>query len=97
MVRKHNRVADALDCAATPRWRATVFGCALAFAVCHLLAVATDSQAAGLKASLPLEVAHFAAVLCRFLVPFGILLAGIAASCASRWRKSASDIGPQSL
>jgi hypothetical protein len=97
MARKHNRVADALNFAASPRWRATVLWAAVAFAVCHGLAVATDSHGASLNGNLPLELVHFVAVLCRFLMPFGIMLAGSTALLASRWRRSASDIGPQSL
>ena len=95
MARKH-RIADALSFAATPCCRGTVFWAALAFAACHLLAAGTDSPAAGVNANLTLELIHFVAVLCRFLIPFGIMLAGFAL-LASRWRRSASDIGPQSL
>ena len=97
MARKHNRVADALNFAATPRWRATVLWAAVAFAVCHGVAVATDAHGASLKGNLPLELVHFVAVLCRFLMPFGIMLAGFTAVLASKWRRSASGIDPQSL
>lgn len=97
MARNRNRVADALDFAATPRWRAAVFWSAVAFAVCHGLALATDSQGASLNGNLPLELVHFVAVLCRFLMPFGIMLAGFTAFLANKWRRNASGIDPRSL
>ena len=96
MARNQNRVADALNFAATPRWRATVLWAAVAFAICHVLAVATDAHGASLN-GLSLELVHFLAVLCRFLMPFGIMLAGCTAVLASKRRRNASGIGPQSL
>jgi ABC-type dipeptide/oligopeptide/nickel transport system permease component len=95
MAHKRIRIDDALEFAATPGGRSTVFWAAMAFAACHLVAWSTEPSAANLSGSLRQELIHFGAVLCRFVLPCAVMLAGLAAYIASKLRKSAADTRPR--
>ena len=59
---------------------------AVSFAVCHLAVLATAPTsvviAGDLAADIPRQLVYMAAVLCRFAVPLGVMLIGMA------WRGS---------
>jgi hypothetical protein len=97
MARKRIRIEHVLEFAATPRGRSTVFWAAMAFAACHLVALSTEQSAAAASDSLPQQLIHFSAVLCRFVLPFAVMASGLALYVASKLRKSAADSRPRSL
>jgi heme/copper-type cytochrome/quinol oxidase subunit 2 len=97
MARKRIRIEDVLEFAATPRGRSTVFWAAMAFAVCHIVALSTEQSAVNLSDSLPQQLIHFSAVLCRFVLPFAVMVSGLATYIASKLRRSAADSRPRSL
>jgi hypothetical protein len=71
---------DLLHFASTSRSRSTVTFAAASFAVCHLIVMGTASAAAGgsadLQGEIPRQLIHFAAELCRFALPLGVMLVG---------------------
>jgi heme/copper-type cytochrome/quinol oxidase subunit 2 len=97
MARKRIRIEDVLEFAATPRARSTVFWAAMAFAVCHMVALSTEQSAANLSDSLAQPLIHFSAVLCRFVLPFTVMVSGLATYLISKLRRSAADSQPRSL
>jgi hypothetical protein len=72
---------ELLRFASTSRLRSTVTLAAVAFAICHLVAMATGSAAAGgtadLEGDIPRQLIHFAAELCRFALPLGVMVVGM--------------------
>jgi hypothetical protein len=81
MALKSQVVDDLLHFASTSRLRSTVTLAAASFAVCHLLVMATGSASAGatgdLQAEIPRQLIHFAAELCRFALPLGVMVVGM--------------------
>jgi hypothetical protein len=73
MIHKPPLVDHLLQLASAPRSRLVVTAAAVSFVVCHVVVLATD-----LETEVPRQLIHFAAVLCRFAVPFGIMLVGMA-------------------
>jgi len=86
MARKTILAEDAWQFAATPLARSTVFWAAVAFAACHLVALATEPAALNLKGDMQRELIHFAAVLFRFVLPFAVMLIGLGSFVATRSR-----------
>jgi hypothetical protein len=72
---------DFLHFTATSRSKSTVTLAAVSFAVCHLIVMGTGSAPAGGTADLSLEIPrqliHFAAELCRFALPLGVMIVGL--------------------
>jgi hypothetical protein len=72
---------DLLHFASTPRSRSTVTLAAVSFAVCHVVVMGTSPVAASGTADLDLEIPrqliHFAAELCRFALPLGVMIVGV--------------------
>lgn len=68
---------DLLHFASTPRSRATVTLAAVSFAVCHLLVMGTGPTPVDLPDAIPRQLLHFAAELCRFALPLGVMIFGI--------------------
>jgi len=58
-----------------------VTAAAVSFAICHLVvlaaAPASVAVAGNLDAEIPRQLVYFAAVLCRFAVPLGIMIVGM--------------------
>ena len=81
MAHKIRLVDDMLHLASTSRSRSVVTAAAISFAICHfvVLAAAPASVAVGgnLDAEIPRQLVYFAAVLCRFAVPLGIMIVGM--------------------
>jgi surface polysaccharide O-acyltransferase-like enzyme len=81
MAHKIRLVDDLLHLASTSRSRSVVTAAAISFAICHfvVLAVAPTSLAIAndLDAEIPRQLVYFAAVLCRFAVPLGIMIVGM--------------------
>jgi hypothetical protein len=80
MAHKSPVVDDLLHLASAPRSRSVVMAAAVSFAVCHVVVLATAPAAivsGDLDAEIPRQLVQFAAVLCRFAVPFGILIVGM--------------------
>ena len=80
MTHKSPLVDHLLQVASAPRSRSVVTAAAVSFAVCHVVVLATAPAgiaAGNLDAELPRQLIQFAAVLCRFAVPFGIMLVGM--------------------
>jgi hypothetical protein len=78
-------VDSLLHLASTSRARSVVTVAAVSFAVCHLVVLATAPTsvaiAGNLDVEIPRELVYLAAVLCRFAVPLGVMIVGIA-----QWR-----------
>ncbi len=74
-----SRVNDLLQLASASRTRSAVALAAISFAICHLVAQGTGAADNG-RLSDDLEITrqltHFAAELCRFVLPLGFLAAG---------------------
>jgi hypothetical protein len=72
---------DLLHFASTSRSRSTVTLAAVSFAVCHVVVMGTGpaavSGSADLDLDLPRQLIHFAAELCRFALPLGVMFVGI--------------------
>jgi hypothetical protein len=96
MARKQICIDDVLEFAATQRGRSTVFWAAMAFAACHMAALLTEQSGANPNESLQLQLIHFAAVLCRFVLPCAVMLTGVATFVASKLRGSVSGSLPRS-
>jgi hypothetical protein len=76
-----SQVFDAfLHFASTSRSRSMVTLAAVSFAVCHLAVMATSaapmSGTADLDLDIPRQLIHFAAELCRFALPLGVVVIG---------------------
>ena len=72
---------DLLHFASTSRSRTTVTLAAVSFALCHLVVLSTGSALAGaasdLQGEIPRQLIHFAAELCRFALPLGVMVVGM--------------------
>jgi hypothetical protein len=72
---------DLLHFASTSRSRSTVTLAAVSFAVCHLVVMGTGSApvsgSADLQGEIPRQLIHFAAELCRFALPLGVMVIGM--------------------
>ena len=72
---------DLLHFASTSRSRSTVTLAAVSFAVCHLVVMGTGaapaSGSADLQGDIPRQLIHFAAELCRFALPLGVMVIGM--------------------
>jgi hypothetical protein len=81
MAHRYRLVDGLLHLASTSRSRSVVTAAAISFAICHfvVLAAAPASVAAAgnLDAEIPRQLVYFAAVLCRFAVPLGIMIVGM--------------------
>jgi hypothetical protein len=81
MAHKAQLFDNLLNFASTQRSKSTVTLAAVSFAVCHLLFVGTAPVRAGaadLDVEIPRQLMHFAAELCRFILPLGFMVAGFA-------------------
>jgi hypothetical protein len=96
MARKQIRLDDVLEFAATPHGRSTVFWAAMAFAVCHMAALLTEQSSVNPNELLQQQLIHFAAVLCRFVLPCAVMLTGVGSFVASKLRGSVSGSPPRS-
>jgi hypothetical protein len=72
---------ELLHFVSTSRSRSTVTLAAVSFAICHLVALGTGPSA-GVTADpdleIPRQLLHFAAEVCRFVLPLGFMVAGFA-------------------
>lgn len=72
---------DFLHFASTERSRSMVTLAAVSFAFCHLVVMGTSaapaSGAADMDLEIPRQLIHFAAELCRFALPLGVVVVGI--------------------
>jgi hypothetical protein len=82
MANVHGAWDSFLHGVSTPRSRSAVTFAAVSFAVCHLVVMGSGSSPAGITADLDVEIPrqllYFGAVICRFALPLGILVAGFA-------------------
>jgi hypothetical protein len=80
MALKSRFVDDLLRVASASRSRSAVTLAAVSFAICHFIAMGTATAnaavTADLDAEIPLQLIHFAAVVCRFVLPLGFMVAG---------------------
>jgi hypothetical protein len=80
MARKSHFVDDLLRFVSASRSRSAVTLAAVSFAICHLVVLGTATANAAatvdLDAEIPLQLIHFAAVVCRFALPLGFMVAG---------------------
>jgi hypothetical protein len=82
MAHKFPLVDGLLHLASTSHARSVVTIAAVSFAVCHFVVLATAPTSAvlagNLDADIPRELLYLAAVLCRFAVPLGVMIVGVA-------------------
>ncbi len=86
MARNYRVFDELLDFVSTSRSRSTVTLAAVSFAICHLAAMATGSAvgvASDSDLEIPRQLIHFAAEFCRFVLPFGFMVAGFATRAKS--------------
>ena len=80
MALKAHFVDDLLRFASASRSRSAVTLAAVSFAICHFIvmgtATANAAVTADLDAEIPRQLIHFAAVVCRFALPLGFMVAG---------------------
>jgi hypothetical protein len=69
-----------LHFASAARSKSAITLAAVSFAVCHLVAMgtATSGASADSDVEIPRQLLHFAAELCRFVLPLGFMVAGFA-------------------
>jgi hypothetical protein len=76
-----SQVDDLLNFASSSRSRSMVTLAAVSFAVCHLVVMGTGaapvSGSADLDLDIPRQLIHFAAELCRFALPLGVVVIGM--------------------
>jgi hypothetical protein len=81
MAHKIRLVDGLLHLASTSRSRSVVTAAAISFAICHCVVLATAPAsipiAGNFDAEIPRQLVYFAAVLCRFAVPLGIMIVGM--------------------
>jgi hypothetical protein len=81
MAVKSQVFGDLLHFASTSRSKSTVTLAAVSFAVCHLVVMGTYaapvSGTADLDLEIPRQLVHFAAELCRFALPLGVVIVGM--------------------
>jgi hypothetical protein len=76
-----SRVFDSLlQFASATRSKSAVTLAAVSFAICHLVVMGTASSGVStdLDAEIPRQLVHYAAELCRFVLPLGFMVAGFA-------------------
>jgi surface polysaccharide O-acyltransferase-like enzyme len=81
MAPKSRFVDDLLRVASASRSRSAVTLAAVSFAICHFVVMRTvtaNAATADLDAEIPLQLIHFAAVVCRFALPLGFMVVGFA-------------------
>jgi hypothetical protein len=80
MAHKHAVVDDLLHRLFTTRSRSAVTLAAVSFAICHCAVIASTPGPGGLSADfdveIPRQLIHFAAAICRFVLPLGFMAAG---------------------
>jgi len=71
---------DLLHFASASRSKSAVTLAAVSFAVCHLVVVgnASSGVSADIDVEIPRQLIHFGAELCRFALPLGFMVAGLA-------------------
>jgi hypothetical protein len=83
MALKSYLVDDLLRFASASRSRSAVTLAAISFAICHVIvmgtATASGAVSSDLDAEIPRQLIHFAAVVCRFALPLGFMVAGFTA------------------
>jgi len=69
-----------LHFASASRSKSAVTLAAVSFAICHLAVIWTASSGvvADMDVEIPRQLFHFAAELCRFVLPLGFMVAGFA-------------------
>jgi hypothetical protein len=81
MAAKSQAFDELLHFASTSRSRSMVTLAAVSFAVCHVIVMGTGgspmSGAADLDVEIPRQLIHFAAELCRFALPLGVVVVGM--------------------
>jgi hypothetical protein len=74
----HGVLNELLRYASTSRLKSAVSLAAISFAVCHVMAMATNPSATAiigdLDADIPRQLLHFGAVLCRFALPLLVMI-----------------------
>ena len=82
MAHKHAVVDDLLHRFSTSRSRSAVTLAAVSFALCHCAVIASTPGPAGISADfdveIPRQLIHFAAAICRFVLPLGFMVAAFA-------------------
>jgi hypothetical protein len=82
MAYRHGLLGGLLQLASASRLRSTVTLAAVSFAICHLVSLGTGpgpaAGSADLDVEIPRQLIHFAAELCRFALPLGFMVAGLA-------------------
>ena len=82
MAYRRGQLSDLLQLVSTSRLRSAVTLAAVSFAICHLVSMGTGTGPAGgsadLDVEIPRQLIHFAAALCRFVLPLGFMVAGLA-------------------
>jgi hypothetical protein len=81
MALKAQVFGNLLNFASTQRSKSTVTLAAVSFAICHLVVMGTAPVHVGgadLDVEIPRQLMHFAAELCRFILPLGFMVAGLA-------------------
>jgi hypothetical protein len=81
MAVKSQAFDDFLHFASTSRSRSIVTLAAVSFAVCHVVVMGSSpapvSVITDLDAEIPRQLIHFAAELCRFALPLGVVIVGM--------------------
>jgi len=95
MALKSRFVDDLLRVASASRSRSAVTLAAVSFAICHFFVMGTATANAGVSADLdvqiPLQLIHFAAVVCRFALPLGFMVVGFAAHAKAKQAGTAGE------
>jgi hypothetical protein len=83
-------VDDLLCAASTSRSKSLVTLAAVSFAVCHVLVMLTSPSpihgSVEGDPDIPRQLVHFAAMLCRFALPLGVMVVGIIQSRSKQSR-----------
>lgn len=77
MAHKTRVFDDLLHFASTSRSRSMVTLAAVSFAICHLFVMGTGPTPVDLQDAVPRQLIHFAAELCRFALPLGVMVVGM--------------------
>ncbi len=73
MAARHTGFEDIVEFATTQGSRSLVCLAAVSFAVFHGIAVASSAAAGDLGSDIEWQIIHLGAVLCRFVLPFGLM------------------------
>ena len=79
MAHRTRGLEELLDYTSTPAWRSAILFAAVAFAVCHLIALVTpplDLNANADTLNAP-QLVNLVAILARFVAPLGFLIKGL--------------------